>query len=184
MLSRGGRALGSRAFRSTACSPIQTIQACFKRHQSSLTEQDVSPTIGENDTVIHGMDDFGYQVNGIYMRGSVLCFPNFTLLWDVGKVTEITPQNLSPILIVRPRIEMLLIGTGEEMKEVNPILFGHFARNGVAVEHMASKHAISTFNVLNQEGRGVAAALLCRTELPRDEWCCYLRGSPDMIKPE
>lgn len=102
--------------------------------------------------------------------------------------------------------EMLLIGTGDEMTAINPVIFGHFARNGVAVEHMASvryirfagvydhaensmvcllqKHAISTFNVLNQEGRGVAAAMLCRNHMPRDEACCYLRGSPDLISPK
>jgi hypothetical protein len=34
-------------------------------------------------------------------------------------------------------------------------------------------HAISTFNTLNEEGRRVAVALVCRSPLTRDDVCVY-----------
>lgn len=65
---------------------------------------------------------------------------------------------------------------------MNPLLYGHFSKQGVAVEHMSSDNAMATFNVLNQEGRPAAAALLSRKPLPRDEACFYANGSADMVQ--
>jgi len=66
---------------------------------------DISPQMDASSTSVDAWDDFGYQVstingllqaayrrfdvqvNGIYMRGSVLCFPTFTMLWDVQQVS-------------------------------------------------------------------------------------------------
>ncbi|CAE7922429.1 ndufaf3, partial [Symbiodinium sp. KB8] len=135
-----------------------------------------------SQTVVDGWDDYGYKVNGIYMRGSVLCFPSFTLLWDVQQIADVTHESLSPVLMFAPRVRVLLIGTGEEMQNVNPLLYGHFSKQGVAVEHMSSDNAMATFNVLNQEGRPAAAALLSRKPLPRDEACFYANGSADMVQ--
>ena len=42
----------------------------------------------------------------------------------------------------------------------------------------AQTHALATFNVLNGEGRGVAAALLSPTPMPRDEMYAYKSGLP------
>lgn len=125
-------------------------------------------------TDLQSWDEFGFRVNNIYMRGSVVCLPKFTLLWDVQHVSDISPESLSPVLMLRePRIRILLIGTGKKMRNVNPALFGWFSRRGIAVEHMSTKHALSTFNVLNREGRGVAAALLSRKPVSREEGCYY-----------
>lgn len=64
------------------------------------------------------------------------------------------------------------------MRNVNPELFGYFSRKGISIEHMTTKHAISTFNVLNAEGRGVAAALLSLHPVTREEACFYTSGTP------
>jgi uncharacterized protein len=90
-------------------------------------------------TDIQSWDDYGFRVNNIYMRGSVLCLPQFTLLWDVQHISDVSPESLSPVLMLRePRIRLLLIGTGSRMRNVNPMLFGWFSRRGIAVEHMAT----------------------------------------------
>jgi hypothetical protein len=40
---------------------------------------------------------------------------------------------------------------------------------------------MATFNILNQEGRPAAAALLCRTPVTRDEACFYTNGTHDHV---
>ena len=40
---------------------------------------------------------------------------------------------------------------------------------------------MATFNILNQEGRPAAAALLCRTPVSRDEGCFYTNGTHDHV---
>jgi uncharacterized protein len=138
---------------------------------------DVLQTSGDM-TVIRGYDQWGFDINGVNMRGSVLVFPSFTLLWDVQSVRDISVASLSPIHLLKPSIRILLVGTGARMLNIHPELYGYFARRGVAVEPMATKHAMSTFNVLNGDGREVAAALLSEEPLTRDECCLYLSGSP------
>ena len=60
-------------------------------------------------TSIQGYDRFGFNVNGIFMRGSVICFPTFTLLWDAQSIKDATPESLAPVYMVKPRISALLV---------------------------------------------------------------------------
>ncbi len=41
---------------------------------------------------------------------------------------------------------------------------------------------MATFNILNQEGRPAAAALLCRSPVTRDEACFYTNGTHDHVE--
>lgn len=63
------------------------------RSLASLADMDISPQMDSASTSIDAWDDYGYQVNGIYMRGSVLCFPSFTLLWDVQQVRVLAAKR-------------------------------------------------------------------------------------------
>jgi uncharacterized protein len=103
-------------------------------------------------------DRYGFNVSGVFMRGSVVVFRDFTLLWDCARVADASPRNLAVVHAVRPRPDLLLLGTGEDMRNVNPALYAYFARAGVAVEPMATPHAIALFNTLTAEGRRVAAS--------------------------
>lgn len=99
---------------------------------SNLTEQD------DTTTHIVGQDKYGFNVNGIYMRGSILAFNNFTLLWNCQHVVAITPRNLAAVHMIRPKPEVLIIGTGDDPVNVNPGLYNYFSRKGIAVEVMTN----------------------------------------------
>jgi uncharacterized protein len=142
-------------------------------------------------THILGSDRFGFNVNNIRMRGSVLCFPNFTLLWNVTSVRNISPRSIAPIHMIKPRVELCIIGTTSTKKRfksgsgggkiheedddenVNPALFGYLSRKGVALEVMSTANAIATFNLLQAEDRPVCAALISREPISRDDACLY-----------
>jgi len=53
---------------------------------------------------ITAWDKWGFTVNGIHMRGSVLVLPRYTLLWNVTRVVDIAPRNLAPLHMLKPRI--------------------------------------------------------------------------------
>jgi uncharacterized protein len=135
-------------------------------------------------TFILGSDRYGFNVNNIRMRGSVLCFPNFTLLWNVTSVRNISPRSIAPVHMIKPRVELCIIGVTsskkgekgrmeEEDENVNPALFGYLSRKGVALEVMSTANAIATFNLLQAEDRPVCAALISREPMSRDDACLY-----------
>ena len=59
-----------------------------------------------------------------------------------------------------PLTEILLIGTGEVSRPPRPELVAYFRQHGIVVEQMNTTSSLSTFNILNEEDRRVAAALL------------------------
>jgi hypothetical protein len=54
----------------------------------------------------------------------------------------------------------LLIGTGETHYPLPYEFIKYFMDRGISVESMKSKHAATTFNLLNSENRNVAAAIV------------------------
>jgi uncharacterized protein len=118
---------------------------------------------------IRGHDRYGFDVNGIKMRGSVIVFPYFTLLWNVARVLDVSPRSLAVAHMIKPRPEHLIIGTGDQMENINPSLYAYFARRGISIEAQSTVHAIAAFNMLVREGRPVAAALVARTPMTRDD---------------
>jgi uncharacterized protein len=142
---------------------------------SASTILSLANIIDSDDSMSHirAHDKFGFTVNNIHMRGSVLVFKNFTMLWNVSNVVDISPRNTALIHVMRPKVDIFLIGTGDRMENINPSMYGYFQRKGISVEPMSNTHAIAQFNLLNAEGRNVAVALLSRTPVSRDEACFY-----------
>ena len=85
-------------------------------------------------TSLVGWDAHGFNVNGVHMRGSVLVFDTFSLLWNVTRVLDVSPRTLAPVHMVNPRPHIVLLGTGETVQNVNPALFGYLSRKGISLE--------------------------------------------------
>lgn len=146
-----------------------------RRLQSSLAN------LVENDDSLSNIiahDRYGFNVNGVHMRGSILVFRKFTLLWNVQNPVNIAPSNAAIVHMIEPRVDILVIGTGERQLEINPSLYGYFSRKGISVEARSTAHAIALFNLLNQEGRRVAAGLVSREPLSQADTCAYVHGRP------
>ena len=67
-----------------------------------------SPLLDRQDgtTTLGGPDKWGFSVNGVYMRGSILAFASFSLLWDVTRVVDISPRSIAPVHMVKPKPEL------------------------------------------------------------------------------
>jgi NADH dehydrogenase [ubiquinone] 1 alpha subcomplex assembly factor 3 len=75
-------------------------------------------------------------------------------------VSEITPETLAALEILDPTPDLLIVGTGRSIAALNEETLNYLKELGVAVDASDTVNAISTFNVLVEEGRGVAAAIL------------------------
>jgi NADH dehydrogenase [ubiquinone] 1 alpha subcomplex assembly factor 3 len=116
---------------------------------------------GDLPTTIEGYDEYGFIVNQVEMRGSIMVFPQFSMLWNVSKMQDITVESLQLVHLMTPPVETLIIGCGETLTQNLPKeVYDHFKERGIVVEIMNSINASATYNILNSEERSVAAAIL------------------------
>ncbi|KAK7262420.1 hypothetical protein RJT34_29993 [Clitoria ternatea] len=109
---------------------------------------------------IQGYTDTGFNVNGVEYEGSLLCVGNLLLSWKPKKFSDITADSLSLFQTVRPIPDILILGCGRNIQPVDPELRRFVRSIGIKLEAVDSRNAASTYNILNEEGRVVAAALL------------------------
>ncbi|CAM9543321.1 unnamed protein product [Choristocarpus tenellus] len=111
--------------------------------------------------IITGYDPWGFKVGDIDARSSIVVFPNSFVLWKPRCFEEITVESLKLITLIKPPIDILLVGLGETMSQrLDQKIFKAMSAHGITLDFMSTPNACSTFNVLNGEDRRVAAAML------------------------
>ncbi|XVE99931.1 hypothetical protein REPUB_Repub03eG0242800 [Reevesia pubescens] len=170
------------------CSTRSKAQALpsLRRAFSLYDQINLIDNVPEDQLRFQGYTDTGFTVNGVNHEGSLLCVGNLLTSWGPNKFSEITPDSLSIFQIIRPipalclyfwcscsvtccytkcnfwrtKEKILLLGCGRYIQPVHPEL-RHFIRStGMKLEALDSRNVASTYNILNEEGRIVAAALL------------------------
>lgn len=106
----------------------------------------------------YGRGGFGFA--GMSHRGSLLCLPSGIWAWPVTEPAGITQAALEPAFAEAGDIGMFLIGAGAAPWIMPDDLRLHFHRLKLSVEVMRTGTAVSTYNILLDEGRRVAAALI------------------------
>lgn len=101
----------------------------------------------------------GFRFADMSHKGSILCLPSGIYGWSVGEASELTAATLKRVL-AEPDLEIVLIGTGDNLIPLKPALREAFSNNGMRAEVMSTGAAARTFNVLLAEGRSVGAALI------------------------
>merc|ERR1719215_578089 len=110
---------------------------------------------------ISEFDDNGFVINDVYLKGSVLVFPHTALMWKPSQFEDVTEDSLALVGLTNPETEILLVGCGERIKHnIDQSIREYYMKRGIVIELMDSANACATFNILNAEGRQVAAAML------------------------
>jgi uncharacterized protein len=113
---------------------------------------------------VDAVDDAGFLLGGVAVDAPVLLSRELWLLWRGagagldGAAAEAGPLALLDLL--RPPPALLVLGCGARAAPPPPALAAALRARGVAVEALATADAAATYNILAQEGRSVAAALL------------------------
>lgn len=111
----------------------------------------------------HAIDSYGnggFRFAGMSHIGSVIAMPTGIQSWNVKLPSRIDVNSLTPILAEMEQIDILLIGTGEQALPQNAPFARALREMGIHVDVMDTPAAARTYNVLFDEGRRVAAALL------------------------
>lgn len=121
---------------------------------------------------IESYGDGGFHVNNGNLReegqergssqhhqGSVIIGPTRALPWNASDIADATPADFESLVAAADDIDLLLIGTGEEIAPL-PAGLQAYLSDFFGIEQMATGAAARTYNVLLAEGRRIAAALI------------------------
>ena len=109
---------------------------------------------------IDAYGDGGFRFADMSHRGAILCLPSGIHGWKPQGDDALTVENFAAVLAEAAGIEVLLVGTGREIRRLPAALRDALRQAGIAADPMSTGAAVRTFNVLLAEDRAVAAALL------------------------
>ncbi len=102
----------------------------------------------------------GFRFADMSHRGSILCLPSGIHGWEPAHRERWTIADFDRVLAEADAIEILLVGSGPDLRPLGRELRDLFRSHGIAADPMSTGAAVRTFNVLLAEERAVAAALI------------------------
>ncbi|XP_043934680.1 NADH dehydrogenase [ubiquinone] 1 alpha subcomplex assembly factor 3 [Protopterus annectens] len=115
---------------------------------------------GPDVVFIDGYSTHGFTVNGDRIIGPCAIVPQAILQWNVGSSKDVSVESLALFHLLEPKIEILVLGTGDRAERIDPQVLKFMRRKGIAVEVQDTPNACATFNFLTSERRITAAALI------------------------
>jgi uncharacterized protein len=117
---------------------------------------------GSHSIAAYGHGAFAFA--GMSHAGAILATPNGVRPIEATSVDDLDPVALAPLMSEyaenRDAIEFLIIGTGARLAPIPKVLRAALSRAGLRFEAMATGPALRVYNVMQSEGRRVAAALI------------------------
>jgi uncharacterized protein len=110
---------------------------------------------------IEGYGKGGFLFANMSHRGSILALPSGVHAWAPHSANEIDEASLAA-LFAEPSgaVDLLLIGAGARLAPISKQIRAALKRAGVGLELMSTGAATSTYNLLREEKRRVAAGLI------------------------
>jgi uncharacterized protein len=102
----------------------------------------------------------GFRFADMSHRGSILCLPSGIHGWDKDESTPLTLADLQRVLDEAGDIEVLLVGTGKDIRPLPADIKAALRERKISSDPMSTGAAVRTFNVMLAESRAVAAALI------------------------
>ena len=110
-----------------------------------------------------GIDAYGnggFRFAEMSHRGSLLCLPTGMHAWGVSGFRELSLETLAAVLALGEQIDVLVLGMGDDIAGVPAVVRDALREQAVGIEIQSTGSAVRTYNVLMDEGRAVAAALI------------------------
>ncbi len=102
----------------------------------------------------------GFRFRDMSHKGSLLCLPAGVYGWGPVKPEELRLADFDQVFGSPDGIGFVLLGTGDTQVFPTGEIRRAFVEAGIGLEPMATGAAVRTYNVLLQEGRDVACALI------------------------
>ncbi|XP_044307903.1 NADH dehydrogenase [ubiquinone] 1 alpha subcomplex assembly factor 3 [Varanus komodoensis] len=127
----------------------------YQRTTIQLLEKE-SPDI----MYIEGYTNRGFTISKNMVVGPCAVFSQAILQWNVGTYEDINAESLALFRLLEPKIEILILGTGDKVQRLDPAVLKLMRQCGIAVEVQDTPNACATFNFLITEQRVTAAGLI------------------------
>jgi len=101
----------------------------------------------------------GFGFAGMSHRGAIMVLPSGVYAWSVNPAA-LTAADFAMVLAEKAEIDLFLIGMGPDMARPPKPVRAALEAAGIMYDTMATGHAVSTYNLLLEEKRRVAAALI------------------------
>jgi len=121
---------------------------------------DITPIVPEGKQVIESYGDGIFTVTSVRHNNSIVVLPGKVFPWLISDAKELNRKNISVILENKEEIEILLLGTGKNLQNVNSEIIAILKQADISCDVMDSGAACRTYNVLLAEERKVAAELI------------------------
>ena len=102
----------------------------------------------------------GFRFGDMSHRGSILCLPSGIYGWQPAHPEKLVPADFDAFVAEADGIEILLVGTGTDLKPLAADIRAALREKGISADPMSTGAAVRTYNVLLAEDRAVAAAFI------------------------
>ncbi|XP_069141066.1 NADH dehydrogenase [ubiquinone] 1 alpha subcomplex assembly factor 3-like isoform X1 [Argopecten irradians] len=131
--------------------------------------------LNEERMIISSYSCLGFRVSPyVQLVGPIAIFPQTVLHWNVKSAKHLDKNSLVLFHLLEPKLDMLIIGKGMFIDQVNPEVHQFLKTKGINTEILPTEEACGLFNMLSTEGRNVAAALIPPEKIPIDKDNLYL----------
>jgi uncharacterized protein len=117
---------------------------------------------GSHSITAYGQGAFAFA--GMSHEGSILATPRGVQPIDAASINDLDPAALAPLIAESAQspgsIEFVIVGTGERLAPIPKGSRAALGQAGLRFEAMATGAALRVYNVMQSEGRRVAAALI------------------------
>ncbi len=119
------------------------------------------PAQASSRNIFTGYGDSYVSVNGIRYETNLIVMPERILEhWPVSDVPAMVAADVTGLIALKP--ELVLLGSGKTLRFPSAAILKTLAAAGIGMEVMDTQAACRTYNILTEEGRNVAAALIVR----------------------
>jgi uncharacterized protein len=103
----------------------------------------------------------GFRIAGQRYEGSVLILDDAVRPWPAADLKSVTPESLALVFAVGLQaVEFVLIGTGAALAPAPRAVRDAVQAAGLGLEVMSTPEACRLYNLMAEDGRRVACALI------------------------
>ena len=103
----------------------------------------------------------GFRVAGQRYEGSILILDDVVRPWPVADLNGVTPDELATVFAAGlGTVEFLLLGTGQKLAPAPRPVRDAVQAAGFGLEVMNTMEACRLYNLMAEDGRRIAAALI------------------------
>lgn len=109
---------------------------------------------------IDSYGNMGFRFADMSHKGSLLILPDAMSNWPVKDGDELVENQFNKIIQQADSIDILILGMGDKMHFPPKPIRQICQQAGIVIEFMSTSNAVRTYNVLLDEKRRIAAALI------------------------